>query len=104
MGMHNSGRNDTKNPGGSVGFDRIPAARTPENVPDSRTSEQTLGDYLARRNYHSALDAIAEERDLKKPRLTFDEWYQTNWQKCKTGTFDLQNTFELIWKAAQENA
>ncbi len=108
MSMHNSGRNDTKNPGGSVGFDRMPYQKTPANVPDSREPfdnrpEKTLGDYIARRYTHEAFDRIAEEVGLKRPnvkKLTFDEW----WDTAKM-TYDKVFTKEAreIWEAAQEN-
>lgn len=61
--------------------------------------EQTLGDYLARKNWHDAFDKVAEEKGLKKKKLTYKEWADAmvakygfvNWQCAE------------CWKAAQEN-
>ena len=91
MSMHNSGRNDTKNPGGSVGFDRLKAVYTPMNVPDS---EQTLGDYIARKQKAASLDDVKKEN-----KMTFEQWYPIN--KNKIG-FNYDSAY-IVWKAAQEN-
>ena len=64
MSMHKGLIGKTEG-GGSVGFDRMPNVKTPANVPDSRT-EQTLGEYVRRKNYHEAFDRVAEENNLKK--------------------------------------
>lgn len=127
MSMHNSGRNDTKNPGGSVGFDRLKAVYTPTNVPDSkelqaewesRTPEQTLGDYVARKQRAAGFDEVRKEccgNPLRNggckdcpPKLTFEEWYsQSGWAaRTKMLMLDpesLKKIIESTWKAAQEN-
>lgn len=77
------------------GFDRIPAAHMPSNVPQS---DITLGDYIARKTRQDALNQVNQES-----KLTFDEWYKINWKSCKSGNFDFHDTLLLVWQAAQEN-
>jgi len=69
--------------------------------------EQTLGDYLARKNYHEAFDKVAEEKGLKKKKLTFDAWWTDymHWQFSPDigDNPEVKYRFAQCWKAAQEN-
>ena len=73
--------------------------------------EQTLGDYLARKNYHEAFDKVSEEVGLKRPpekKLTFEEWFsQSGWAaRNKPLMLDVESLNKImssVWKAAQDN-
>jgi len=32
--------------------------------------------------------------------MTFEEWYKVHWKECKSGTFELHTTYQMIWNAA----
>ena len=35
--------------------------------------------------------------------MTWQEWYKLHWKECKSGTFDVHTTYEMIWNAARED-
>ena len=72
----------------------------------NRPPEQTLGDYIARKNYHDAFDRVAEEMGLKRKqnKLTFDEWWSRQLPVYGDKPFEyMVDAAEAAWKAGQEN-
>lgn len=58
--------------------------------------DQTLGDYIARKQRNDAFKQVAEER-----KLTFEEWLrQSSFVEPDAGTY---RWLQDCWKAAQEN-
>jgi hypothetical protein len=93
---------DEHKPGQTVNsFDRYPYLK--HSTAD--TSDQTLGDYLARKKRYAALDTVALEKINVVKKLTFEQWFDT--QVKLTGFSDpWQNSYDSAkdaWKAAQEN-
>ena len=77
----------------------IPAHKNLKNPPGQIVNEiprsKTIGGIIDR--------VMRSEAQPIKKKLSFDEWYKQHWKECKNGTFDLHDTYALIWKAAQEN-
>ncbi len=109
--------------GGSVGnkrdtFDRMPWVHTP-------VVEQTLSDYIRRKNRQEAFDAVEKEKkeccgnplrgcpECPPRKLTFEEWMASKFEgvfgydKTRPDDFILWGMpgrlVRVVWKAAQEN-
>ena len=57
--------------------------------------DQTLGDYIARKQRDDAFDAVATE----KRKLTFEEWWGDNERMCVAYRISKE-----AWEAGQDNA
>lgn len=68
--------------------------------PSAAVTDQTLSDYIHRKNVQMALEAVASEK-----KLTFDEWCEDSQVLYSTieTKYDLFCIVERTWKAAQEN-
>lgn len=61
------------------------------------TQEQTLGEYINRKQRAAAFDAVAQEK-----KMTFDEWWSIH--KIHEPCWRLrEEEAYIIWKAGQEN-
>lgn len=62
-------------------------------------NDQTLGDYIARKQRQEAFDVVAQEK-----KMTFDEWWKEFSQRYSLDDCDsLCVDFQRCWEAAQEN-
>lgn len=75
------------------------------NPPGQIVNDITLGDYIARKTKHDALNQVNQER-----KLTFDEWYtQSGWAATHEYVCSLDDAdsceyiMRAAWNAAQEN-
>lgn len=73
------------------------------NPPGQIRNEVTLGDYIARKNYHDAFDKVAEELGVKKKKLSFNEWLTVTYGGINALPAVIKSFMEAVWKAAQEN-
>ena len=80
-------------------FDRYPYLK-------HSTADQTLGDYISRKNYHDAFDRVAEEMGIKRKasKLTFDEWLTNTYGGVSTLPTEIKEFMIIAWKAGQQNA
>lgn len=93
---------------GQLTFDRYPYLK-------HSTADQTLGDYLARKQRYAALDTVALEKVNKAApggavkKLSFEEWVlSVDYELCNYQAWcDFEGScysmLEMAWKAAQEN-
>lgn len=60
-------------------------------------NDQTLGDYIARKQRQEAFDVVAQEK-----KMTFDEWYKSS-DLYHPNDYEFYCICQSIWDAAQEN-
>ena len=60
--------------------------------------DQTLEDYIRRKQLQDAFDAVAQEK-----KMTFHKWWAENGRFLQGHFYQVESIAESAWKAAQEN-